>query len=96
MKIMIISSTIISTALLVFAAIGTSIVRLTEQLIYFTTFVVLVSKINTFVPLLSVLCNTNSTGSFYSKVRITKNNTPSMPLSDAHLEGFFILTPPHV
>ncbi|GEM_PF-6941664 len=35
-------------------------------------------------------------GSFFKKVLITINNTPSMPLIDAHLEGFFILHPSNV
>lgn len=28
---------------------------------------------------------------FFQKVLVTKDNTPSMPLPEAHLEGFFIL-----
>jgi len=30
-------------------------------------------------------------GSFSKKSSLTQNNTPSMPLSDAHLGGFFFL-----
>ncbi len=32
-------------------------------------------------------------GSFSSKVLETKNNTPPMPLNDAHLGGLFFLQP---
>lgn len=53
-------------------------------------------NINTFVPPLTIAKNNSiAIGSFVKKVRITKDNTPSMPLSDAHLEGFFFLTYPN-
>jgi hypothetical protein len=40
------------------------------------------------------LLNTASLGlSFIKNVQVTKDNTPSLPLNDAHLEGFFILNP---
>jgi len=43
------------------------------------------------VPVLLPFRSAN--GSFYLKVRNTNNNTPSMPLYDAHLGGFFFYTP---
>lgn len=46
----------------------------------------------TFVPTVPVLLPVRSaSGSFSKKVPITKDNTPSMPLTEAHLGGFFIL-----
>lgn len=40
------------------------------------------------VPVLLLAC---SNGSFSSKVIVTNNNTPPMPLLDAHLGGLFFL-----
>ncbi len=42
-------------------------------------------------PQVQIHLNTKSQGvSFEKNVLVTKNNTPSLPLYDAHLEGFFI------
>jgi len=41
------------------------------------------------VPVLLPACSVN--GSFSSKVIVTNNNTPPMPLLDAHLGGLFFL-----
>ena len=46
----------------------------------------------TFVPTVPVLLPVRSAyGSFSQTVHITKDNTPPMPLFDAHLGGLFFL-----
>ncbi len=50
-------------------------------------------KYNTFVLTVPELLTVRSVlGSFFLASPSTKNNTPSMPLSDAHLGGFFFYT----
>lgn len=45
----------------------------------------------TFVPISPILHNDIiASGSFSQTVHTTKDNTPPMPLFDAHLGGFFI------
>jgi len=45
----------------------------------------------TFAPTSPILHNDiNAFGLFSTTVLITKDNTPPMPLADAHLGGFFI------
>jgi hypothetical protein len=50
----------------------------------------------TVAPTVSVLHTRRTTGGLFSKkVHKTNDNTPSMPLNDAHLGGFFFYTPAH-
>ena len=53
---------------------------------------VICTNCSTFTSTVSVLHTIRTaSGSFFKKVFATKDNTPSMPLPEAHLEGFFIL-----
>ena len=59
--------------------------------------VIVGSQINsTFVITVPVLHTIRTaSGSFSKDSFLTNDNTPSMPLSDAHLEGFFIFNVYH-
>lgn len=49
-------------------------------------------KLSKFVLTVPVLLPVRTaSGSFTKEVFLTQNNTPSMPLNNAHLEGFFFL-----
>lgn len=56
---------------------------------YFTSFVVIVVECCNFAN--PVFQSTVLQQFTFKKVLATKDNTPSMPLTEAHLEGFFIL-----
>lgn len=85
--------TILSFVCLLVTVVVIATVSLTLIVNYFTTFVVLVVENDNFAN--SDLYSTTVHQSFSKQVRITKDNTPSMPLTEAHLEGFFILSLPH-
>ena len=58
---------------------------------YFTSFVVFVLEYSNFAN--PVFQRTVLHHFTFKKVLATKDNTPSMPLTEAHLEGFFIFIP---
>jgi hypothetical protein len=56
---------------------------------YFTKVLHLINKIITFAVSNFMKCVLNTQSNFIQEVIVTKNNTPSMPLSDAHSGGLF-------